>query len=191
MHISLTLRSAWIVTGLVIALIGLLRLAEAAPASADEPLPFGITNFTLQTTEPTEELEVTRQGHTGHEFINRPYPFTQAGGHPWALTTTLEFTTRELEFENQGILVQPTQQVKDIVVNLPPGLVGDPLAAPRCSLAVLGSGGRCPADTQIGVWHVYKGADNEDIAPIVNVTPEAGQWPSSRSRIKRRCRPRC
>jgi hypothetical protein len=174
MHTHTALRGAF-VSSLLIAVLSGCVLLVTAPLAGAAPLPFGITSFTMQTTEPTEELEVTRDGNTGSEFINRPYLFTQAGGHPWALTTTLELTTREVETKSNGVLAEPTQEAKDIVVNLPPGLVGDPVAVPRCSLALLGRGERCPADTQIGVWHVYKGADNEFIAPIVNVTPEAGQ----------------
>jgi hypothetical protein len=179
MHVSLTQRLAGVAI-LTIVLIGLVRLADAPLAGAATLSPFGITSFTMQTTAPTEEIEVPYKAinglnETGVEFINRPYQFTQAGGHPWALTTTLEFTTKKQITTEHEVLAEPTQEAKDIVVNLPPGLVGDPVAVPSCPLALLGRGERCPADTQIGVWHIYHGADNQLLAPIVNVTPEAGQ----------------
>jgi len=40
-------------------------------------------------------------------------------------------------------------QVKDLRVGLPPGLVGNPNATPRCSVAQLNSSS-CPANTQVG-----------------------------------------
>ena len=68
----------------------------------------------------------------------------------------------------------PTQEPKDIVTTLPPGLLGDPLALPRCPLTQVTSGGAlCPADTQVGVYLIHK--PGELLGPIVNVTPEAGQ----------------
>jgi hypothetical protein len=136
-------------------------------------LPFGVKSFTVQPTRGTVDKLVG----TGHEFVNEPYstPFTQAGGHPWGLTTTVEFATRE-ESTNLGRLVRPTQEPKDVIVNLPPGLLGDPMAVPRCPLSqVTSSSEQCPPDTQVGVYLAHLGADLELLAPIVNVTPEAGQ----------------
>jgi hypothetical protein len=141
--------------------------------------PFGITKFTMQTTERTKEVKLG--GTVGLvRFVNVPYSFTQAGGHPWALTTTGDFTSEELEFQNGSVtehLIVPTHEPKDIVTGLPPGLLGDPMAAPRCPLTQVTSGGSelCPADTQVGVsvLHLFDG--KEELTPIVNVTPAAGQ----------------
>ncbi len=139
---------------------------------------FGLAHFTLEPTEKTEEVLLVEEGshaHGSYEFINKPYstPFTQAGGHPWGLTTTGEFAT---EMGPKGIPV-PVHDVKDLITDLPPGLLGDPMAVPRCPLAqVTGGGALCPADTQIGYYRVQDfGYPKETLAPIVNVTPEAGQ----------------
>ena len=130
--------------------------------------------------EPTERTEETPLGpvegaRQAYEFVNEPYstPFTQAGGHPWGLTTTLEFAT---EMGTGGFPV-PVRDAKDVVAELPPGLLGDPLAVPRCPLAQITNGGKlCPNDTQVGVYHVhFFGPTKEYLAPIVNVVPEAGQ----------------
>jgi hypothetical protein len=40
-------------------------------------------------------------------------------------------------------------QVKDLTVGLPPGLIGDPSATPKCSVAELNADS-CPANTQVG-----------------------------------------
>ncbi|HWY19058.1 MAG TPA: hypothetical protein VNY27_10175 [Solirubrobacteraceae bacterium] len=150
-----------------------------------EEKPFGITKFTMQTIERTEEIQVEKFGVTGFEFTNKPYVFTQAGGHPWALTTTGEITNERsghygpLEEELMpGVFPKvPTQDPKDIVAGLPAGLLGNPQAVPRCSLAVVTSGtGTCPADTIIGWYSLnYGGESPFEVGPIVNVTPSAGE----------------
>lgn len=164
---------------LVTAVVILAAAAVTAPrADAAEAKPFGIASFTMQTTEPEEQL---RNNGTIRRFVNRPYAFTQAGGHPAALTTTIEFDSETIERINTGgqrtVDTTPTQDPKDIVVDLPPGLLGNPTAVPRCPLSRLfGVGGRCPPDTQVGVVRlVLYGGASESVAPIVNVTPEAGQ----------------
>ncbi len=161
--------------------IGVL-LMVAASASAEEFKPFGITRFTMQTTGPTKEefLGEPHPGQKEYEFVNEPDGFTQAGGHPWALTTTGEFASEEVEFNEKGLKIDkelvPTQDPKDVVVSLPPGLLGDPVAVPRCSLALgEGKGESCPASTQVGVFRLRWEGSKEILGPIVNVVPEAGQ----------------
>ncbi|HEY3830408.1 MAG TPA: hypothetical protein VGL57_14540 [Solirubrobacteraceae bacterium] len=148
-------------------------LAAASSASALEAQPLTITKFTIEPTEQTV-IKGTRENI---EIINEPYktPFTQAGGHPWALTTTGEFATREIQVQHEPQIL-PTQDPKDIVTNLPPGLLGDPMAVPRCSLAqVVSAKELCPADTQVGVYLLHRSGGVKYLAPIVNVTPEVGQ----------------
>ncbi len=156
--------------------------ASAGPLAAK---PFGIKRFTIQTTAPTREVElngglnIQRGQSETYEFVNEPYSFTQAGGHPWGLTTTGEFTGEELTV-NGGVetVIDPTRDPKDVVVGLPPGLLGDPMAAPRCSLTfVLNHGGdeRCPDDTQVGDYAITIEGDHVLLGPIVNVTPAAGE----------------
>jgi hypothetical protein len=43
----------------------------------------------------------------------------------------------------------PSDQVKDLTVHLPPGLVGNPTATPLCTVSQLNSD-NCPANTQVG-----------------------------------------
>lgn len=134
-----------------------------------------IDKFTMYATEST--LEEPREGPDSashyYEFVNKPYQrsFTQAGGRPWALTTAFEFAT---EANSKGILV-PTRNAKDIVAGLPPGLLGNPMSVPRCSLTLVTNEGKCPGDTQIGVARLNYFGGKAGLAPIVNVTPEAGQ----------------
>ncbi len=119
-------------------------------------------------------------GSGNTEIVNEPYvpAFTQAGGHPWALTAAFEFTSEEFAVKNGASLrpvVLPTRDPKDAVTELPPGLLGDPLAVPSCPLAVAVNEGVCPSSTQVGVYRLRWQGGKEELAPIVNVTPEPGQ----------------
>jgi hypothetical protein len=164
-----------------------LSMPTTARAVAEKP--FGIRSFAIQTIERTEELAVERpEGifkSPGFEFINKPYKFTQAGGHPWALSTSGEFTSEQageygfLEkiFLPGAFPVSPTQDPRDVIATLPPGLIGDPQAVSRCSLSVVtAGGGLCPTDTIVG-WYMlsYGGESPEYVGPIVNVTPSVGE----------------
>lgn len=149
-------------------------------ANASEGTPLGIEKFSIQTTERTAEEEVPPLGEHHFRFVNVPYSpaFTQAGGHPWGLTTTISFTSEEVPVptNKNAYSPVPTHDPKDVVVSLPPGLLGNPQAVPRCPLTlVTSSSEQCPADTQIGVYSVEQDGGNEMLAPIVNVTPEKGE----------------
>ena len=165
----------WVAAVLICALVlGVCGALATTSAAASESNPFGFTKFTMETTEservagPPNELHLEKV----------PYSFTQAGGHPWGLTATYEFTSEETK-NNMGRSIVPTQDPKDLVTDLPPGLLGNPnpQAFPRCPLTViLGSGTRCPPDTQVGVARLrFYGGLKESVAPVVNVTPEKGQ----------------
>lgn len=150
--------------------VTIVLLAAAGVARASS---FGITKFTLQPVERTEEIQTGK----GYEFVNKPYVFTQAGGHPWGLTTTLEFTSEEVIGKEKARDTVPTQDPKDAVVSLPAGLLGNPQAVPRCSLAQMNGTNPepCPADTQVGWYVLHDQSDIETLGPIVNVTPAKGQ----------------
>jgi uncharacterized repeat protein (TIGR01451 family) len=148
--------------------------ASAHPTISADPA-FGIAKFSAEPTERTEENGTEENS----EFVNVPYrsSFTQAGGHPWGFTFKGEFANELVELNDKSAVnPDPTRDPKDVVVNLPPGLLGDPMATPRCSLTfVTTSSGQCPADTQIGYYTIREEGDKELLAPVVNVTPEAGQ----------------
>jgi hypothetical protein len=66
---------------------------------------------------------------------------TQAGSHPDVTTAITQ--------ANEA-LGNPVQQLKDVHIQLPPGLVGNPRAAPQCTARQFQSL-KCPLDTQVGV----------------------------------------
>lgn len=92
---------------------------------------------------------------------------TQAGSHPYEYTVS--FSTNQ---DGQG---SPEGTLRSVVVDLPPGVVGNPLAVPRCSRADFeGAGPRCPGNTQVGVAKVeIKGLEPATPA-IYNLAPSQG-----------------
>jgi hypothetical protein len=147
-------------------------------ASIAQAKPFGISSFSQVPVERTTETLSGPLDSYALEYKNEPYatPFTQAGGHPWALTTKFAFETEEVKQANGEVTVLPTHDPKDIVNSLPPGLLGDPMAVPQCPLTrATGSGEFCPGASQIGFWSSHQQGGHQVLAPIVNVTPEAGQ----------------
>jgi hypothetical protein len=159
----------------VSALAAALCLAVAADAGAVVVgTPLKIKRFSLEATASTVETAVEKNGFFGDEFVNEPYSpaFTQAGGRPWGLTTFGEF---ESETTASGVPV-PTRDPKDIVVDIPPGLIGDPMAVPRCPLTQVTSGTKfCPSDTQVGSYVLHLKGGTTLLGPVVNLTPESGQ----------------
>lgn len=158
-------------------IVVLVCLVGGGVSRAGEPVPFGIAKFSFEATSSTSVIDEPGSP-ANKEIVNEPYTpaFTQAGGHPWALTSVIEFTSEEYYSEgaHRNVIV-PTRDPKDIVVDLPPGLLGDPLAVPSCPLTVAINTGECPASTQVGVYRVQWITGKEELAPIVNVTPEPGQ----------------
>jgi hypothetical protein len=157
----------------VLAMIMTTLLGFASGAYALVGTPLKIKNFSIEPIAHTTLKDVEEGGRSGFQFVNEPYSpeFTQAGGRPWSLTTRFEFETEE----HDGAPVA-TRDPKDVVVNIPPGLVGDPQAVPRCPLTqVASSSEQCPPDTQIGYYLAHIEGGHQLLAPVVNVTPEAGQ----------------
>ena len=147
---------------------------SAVSADASEVTPLTFEKFSVQTTKETKLVEPRENGPTNIE--NVPYTFTQAGGHPWGLTTTGVFVTEKTTSKHGAVIAAPTRDPKDIVVDLPPGLVGNPQVVPRCPVTVyLSPDARCPTDTQLGVVRLRWYGGQETLAPIVNLVPEAGQ----------------
>ena len=69
----------------------------------------------------------------------------QASSHPYSFNLSFNLN-KDAEGHSEG------GEVRDLVVDLPPGMIGDPLAAPRCTRQDFEGGTpRCPAETQVGI----------------------------------------
>lgn len=128
----------------LLALIGL-----AATAGAAQAQPFGIAHFAMQTLG---------SGEGGGSF-------TQAGGHPFALTASVEFAS-----EPAGAYRAPTAEARDVTIELPPGLLAASQAVASC-----GQTERvCPVDSQVGYFALRAGS-LALLAPIVNMQPSGSE----------------
>jgi hypothetical protein len=144
---------------LLAATVGATLLLLAAPVGAQAA--FGIGSFDGEALDST-----------GHAY-------TQAGGHPFAATTKIDFNTT---FNGEGETV-PDESVRRIEVELPPGFVGNPLATPtRCTEAQLTGGppssiGTCPDTSQVGVAHLVlpEGFFENTTVPVYNMVPAADE----------------
>jgi hypothetical protein len=103
---------------------------------------------------------------------------TRAGAHPSSLTTDFAIPTALRETE-EGIILTPVEDLKQLVVDLPAGLIGGALAAPTCSLAAVtnlgpGDPNASPPATRIGTLELIKGQGAQSGLSIFNMAPEHG-----------------
>jgi hypothetical protein len=115
-------------------------------------------------------------------------PDTQAGDHPDSLTTSFHIAGVLRPPDNTGVV--PVQQLRDLAVDLPVGLVGDPEATPKCPLVDLtqpNGQATCPPDSEVGIITFegegsYRSSktesngqiSNSETSGIYNLQPEAG-----------------
>jgi hypothetical protein len=147
-------------SGLAVALLAALVFA-AGPARAE----FGIATFDQQiASDPAGDT------------------FTQAGGHPYAISTEINLNTHpDPEFFNEE---RSYADVKDIVAELPPGLFGNPAGIAQCTAAELTGAlpgftvipmPTCPISSQVGTIEVrtdlYKLVEDSWVFPVYNMVP--------------------
>jgi hypothetical protein len=108
---------------------------------------------------------------------------TQAGSHPFELTSTLEMTDKygsNPNFPGKSTDI-PGGLVKDLHFDLPAGLIGNPQVIPQCTSqefdAVLPEQfNECPAETAIGVAVTsISGIGGGFTVPLFNLVPSVGE----------------
>jgi hypothetical protein len=108
---------------------------------------------------------------------------TQAGSHPYQVTTEVSLPLGD--FNLQVGEFQTGEQPKDLTVNLPPGMVVNPNATPRCTEAefehtiTAEEPERCPPSSQLGTISALVQIGNPEqitaiIAPVYNIVPPPG-----------------
>jgi hypothetical protein len=105
---------------------------------------------------------------------------TQAGSHPYELTVAFSFNSTGLGAYAELPAVGET---RDLTVNLPPGIVGNPTAVPQCTRRQFDGGEEgnlpgedCPADSLVGTDSVEingLGSITKTFA-VYNMVPPAG-----------------
>jgi hypothetical protein len=98
---------------------------------------------------------------------------TRSAGHPYELTTRIDLANVQ-EMTPNGIPGDTAvQDVKDVVVDLPQGLVGTVRGIPRCTFAQL-SAEQCPAEAQVGHIKTEPAGEASVNSRIYNLVPEGG-----------------
>src|ERR1700704_141639 len=112
---------------------------------------------------------------------------TQAGSHPWALTTSFDLNGA-MNLAGEPI---PDGDVKDTDVDTPLGLVGNPSSIPKCSIqrfttpprekenlppgsGFYFSGATCPNNSQVGVAAVTLTEGGLEYIGVYNLEPPPG-----------------
>jgi hypothetical protein len=124
---------------------------------SDTPPPFGVENYELDAEEQGGALD------------------TQAGSHPFQLTTTISL--------NQGSnpAKTPAGLVKDLSFQIPPGLIGNPTPFAQCSNVAFTHSAGCPLDTVVGVTivkvllNVFGPEIRLMVTPLFNLEPGYGE----------------
>jgi hypothetical protein len=101
-------------------------------------------------------------------------PDTHAGDHPYEITTSFNMNTTS---NTGGEHVPDGGDARDVVVDMPPGIVGDPNVTPHCSQALLRTSNFCPNDTVVGVVRLklaFPDVDKMFYVPLYNMAPGRG-----------------
>ena len=165
--------------------------SPAAVARAGEPPAFGVESEGFSSAfanPPFSEAGV----ETFSEPLSEPFldrggaAFWQAGGHPFAMTSTIVFNhvvEKKAVLDPDGhpkekapIRVSVSDGPKSLTADLPPGVVFDPRAtAARCEEASLKDRGACPPSSAVGLLAAYvSGPPFRVLAPLYNMVAPAG-----------------
>lgn len=103
-------------------------------------------------------------------------PDTQAGSHPYAVTTTFNLSETA---DSNGKLRAEGGDLKDLEVEVPPGFIGDINAVPICSELEFftldsKSNPACRDDTVVGVLDVHLGSLEDLYEPVLISSPRPG-----------------
>jgi hypothetical protein len=109
---------------------------------------------------------------------------TQAGGHPYELPVTLGLNTADRDGPEGFTKPTSVQDLRDVIVDLPLGLVGSAVSTPTCTLHQLSTEAKvhepgifkssCPEDTIVGFLESFPEAFVSVSSPLYNIVPEKG-----------------
>jgi hypothetical protein len=111
---------------------------------------FGVEAFTFEALNPLSE------------------PDNLAGSHPYELVTRITLPHGEVKGA-----VGAAALAKDVLAELPPGLIGNPTAVEQCPVRLVEEG-TCSGNSQVGVIRVKSAGPTEHGSNIYNVVPAKG-----------------
>ena len=127
------------------------------------PTPFGVEDYELTPEEAGGAAD------------------TQAGSHPFQLTTTFGLNQLPAKSTTGQYEAEPVSLVKDLGFRLPAGLIGNPHPFPQCTLAQFNARPvACPSDTVMGVSIVTFDEPgviglNSKTVSLYNLEPQTGE----------------
>jgi hypothetical protein len=105
---------------------------------------------------------------TGFEVSEGVTGLPQASSHPYAFNLSFALNT-DSEGRSEG------GEMRDVLIDLPPGMIGNPTAVSRCSRQEFeGFTPACPPNSQVGVIHANIPGFTFVAGPIYNVVPPPG-----------------
>lgn len=96
---------------------------------------FGIKTFTIEAIDENGD------------------PETRAGARPYELVTKIELNTTQVQPDDPSGRQRATAVIKDVLADLPAGLIGNPEALPKCTRRVVEET-NCTGDAQVGMMSV-------------------------------------
>jgi hypothetical protein len=165
----------------VLATVGVSILAASAAAHQRAPAASAASGFGVQGgcktplgIKPCWVAGVYNGDYTGMNDRNYMGPPAQAsGGHPFVGVTDFIVANKK-NMLGQAV---PNGTVKSIRVAIPPGLVSNPQATPKCTSAQLTSMSGCPSNTQVGIVNLEAfGMGLGDVfvgESVYNLSPDA------------------
>lgn len=114
---------------------------------------FGVEGFTIEVLDDASNSD------------------TAAGSHPSELVTRITLPHGEVKGADGAAAL-----AKDIIAELPPGMIGNPIAVDRCP-ARLAEENKCSGDSQVGLLRLRSAGEAPNIfnSQIFNITPAKGQ----------------
>jgi hypothetical protein len=135
-----------------------------------EPTRFGVEDYELTPEEEGGGLD------------------TQAGSHPFQLTTTLTLNQTLESNRDRGLIPVAAALAKDLHFELPPGLIGNPTPFPQCTEQQFLAPGTiygefenaCPPQTALGIARITINERSfvgfaEGAVPMFNLEPSVGE----------------
>jgi hypothetical protein len=128
--------------------------SEAVAGSGGTFHTFGIEKFTFEAIGPPPGE-----------------PDSAAGSHPYELVTRITLASGEVKGAAGAAAL-----VKDVVAELPPGLVGNPTAVEQCPVRFVEEK-KCSGDSQVGVLKIQSAGNQLNFfnSQIFNVAPPKGR----------------
>jgi hypothetical protein len=153
-------------TSMVAMLTGLACAAFLASTSMAKAGEFGVSVFDQQITSDV----------SGDSFV-------QAGGHPYSIVTEIEVKHHAgAEIFEEPL---PEETIKDVIVSVPPGLIGNPAGLGQCTEAqLIGTEPslfkhpECPIDSVVGTIHLITDLGffgGSMTFPVFNMVPPANE----------------